>query len=155
MISAGKARAIRMGINLGRLIALDVALSISASDPQAAWRIVEPYRGIHMRAYRRATERGAESEGRRIINERFEDEEVWGNAQDRTAPLKPPIDDYLLHHFGSREAAERFAHLYVLEVESPRTELVPNPGHDLVMRSTIRYRLRLKTVEELTDKGTA
>lgn len=87
MISVGKARAIRMGINLGRLIVLDVALSISASDPQAAWRLVEPYRGIHMRAYRRATERGADSEGRRIINERLEDADLLRNGQDRTTRM--------------------------------------------------------------------
>lgn len=87
MISAGKARAIRMGINLGRLIALDVALSISPSDRSAAWRLVEPYRGIHTRAYRRATERGAESEGRRIINELLEDADILGNAADRTTRM--------------------------------------------------------------------
>ncbi|WP_136053447.1 hypothetical protein [Microbacterium sp. K5D] len=69
--------------------------------------------------------------------------------------MKVPIDDYLLNHFGSQEEAERFAHLYVLEVESPRIEVGSNPEHDLVMRSTIRYRLRLKTVEELNDKETA
>lgn len=76
-----------MGINLGRLIALDVALSIRASDPQAAWRLVEPYRGIHSRAYHRATERGADSEGRRIINERLEDADILGNAEDRTTRM--------------------------------------------------------------------
>lgn len=66
--------------------------------------------------------------------------------------MRVPIDDYLVQHFGSREDAERFAHLYVLEVESPSFRCESGQGNDLVMRSTIRYRLRLKTVEELGEE---
>lgn len=73
MISTDGARAIRAGINLGRIIALDVALSIQASDPNAGWRLLEPYRGIHQRAYRRAVDRTADTEGRRIVDERLND----------------------------------------------------------------------------------
>lgn len=72
-IGAGAARAIRMGINMGRLIAVECALNIYASEPSAAWRFVEPYRGIHQRAYRRAIDRAADAESRRIVSERIEE----------------------------------------------------------------------------------
>lgn len=73
-VSADAARAMRMGINLGRLIAVEVAMDRLASDPMAGWRFVEPYRGIHQRLYRRAIDRAADAEGRRIIDLFFDAE---------------------------------------------------------------------------------
>lgn len=64
---AGAAKAIRMGIHLGRLMAIDIALNVYASEPHASWRFVEPYRGIHQRAYRRAIDRAADRECARVI----------------------------------------------------------------------------------------
>lgn len=68
MITTGCAYAIRKGIYLGRLIAVEVAMDRLASDPSAAWRFVEPYRGIHVRLHRRAIDRAADAESRRIID---------------------------------------------------------------------------------------
>lgn len=77
-ISTEGARALRMGINLGRLIAVDVACSVEASEPHASWRLVEPYRGLHRRAYWRAIERASDAEGRRIIDEWVESSGILG-----------------------------------------------------------------------------
>lgn len=66
-MSPGAAWAIRKGIHMGRLIAVEVAMDRLASDPSAAWRFVEPYSGFHYRLYRRAVDRAADAEGRRIV----------------------------------------------------------------------------------------
>lgn len=87
MISARRAHAIRMGIRLGRLIALDVALSIPASDPYASWRHVQPYRGCHGRAYRRAIDRAADMESRRILSELATDRGAGDDTQNRTTRM--------------------------------------------------------------------
>lgn len=59
------------------------------------------------------------------------------------------MDEYLLSFFGSKENAERYAHLYILE-ETPYT-FETKLDENNMMRYTAHttYRLRLKTEEEL------
>jgi len=76
--------------------------------------------------------------------------------------LSRSLDYYLLEFFGSKENAERYGHLYILE-QHPYAFDTQLEGDDNLMKITAHttYRLRLKTREEKLaeqesrDKNTA
>lgn len=60
------------------------------------------------------------------------------------------MDEYILSFFGSKENAERYAHLYILE-ETPYQFETKLDSNMVTYTAHTTYRLRLKTQEELRD----
>lgn len=63
--------------------------------------------------------------------------------------LNKQIDDYVESFFGSREQAEKYAYLYMLEEKTVTFESRVDDENNFIYRVEKQYRLRSKTPEEL------
>lgn len=64
-------------------------------------------------------------------------------------------EDYVIALFGSVENFARIAHLYIIEEEKMENTAIGNHlGDHVLLRATVRWRIRQKTMTELGHKPT-
>ena len=61
------------------------------------------------------------------------------------------LDEYLQKFFKTKENAERYGHLYILEQYPDEFETEMSNDHIMRVSMSMTYRLRLKTPEELRN----
>lgn len=87
------------------------------------------------------------------MNKELYEKVILNQATNIAVAAAKSMDDYILSFFGSRENAERYAHLYTLEEHPYKFETKVDENYVVSYTAHTTYRLRLKTKEELRQDG--
>ena len=89
--------------------------------------------------------------GRELLTEMSNFDPIQVAISKAVTDTASSIDAYLLSFFGSEESIKEFGKYYVLETEDAEFDTTPASENSFQVSMTTKYRLRLKTKEELAD----